>query len=124
MSIRYTIRADGDLLRVVASGRDHDLDEVMAYGAAVLDAVISAGCHRVLCDERAMEYAIGTVDTYELAKYTAEHARGVAKVAIVCRRGQEEDAEFWEDVAVNRGLQVKVFQRIEDAERWLGIGEG
>ncbi len=121
MSIRYSMQVDGELLRVVASGKDDDLEDVNNYGAAVFAAVQSSGCRRVLCDERELQYSIETVDIYESAEFMAQQARGVAQVAIVTPAGHEEDAEFWETVAVNRGLKVRMFRRMEDAERWLGL---
>jgi hypothetical protein len=121
MSIRYSIHTDGDLLRVVASGKDDDLNDVNTYGSAVVAAAQSTGCRRVLCDERDLQYSIGTIDIYESAEFMAQQARWVMQVAIVAPAGYEDDADFWETVAVNRGLRVRMFRRIEDAERWLGI---
>jgi hypothetical protein len=121
MAIRYCIHTDGDLLRVVASGKDDSLEDVNNYGSAVVAAALSSGCRRILCDERELQYSIDTVDIYESAEFMAQQARGVVRAAIVTPAGHEDDAEFWETVAVNRGLKVRMFRRLEDAERWLGL---
>ena len=33
------------------------------------------------------------------------------------------DAEFWETVTRNRGVQVRVFYNIDDARAWLGLNQ-
>ncbi len=86
---------------------------------AIIRAAISSGCTRILCDETELEYALGTIDTFESAKFISEHAPRIAKVAIVCMAEKFCDASFWETLAVNRGLSVKVFQDLHKAEEWM-----
>jgi hypothetical protein len=43
----------------------------------------------------------------------------VARIAIVCKPKHIEAGDFWETVAVNRGLQVHLFTDIDDAHSWL-----
>lgn len=119
MAIYYQLNAKDQLLFCKTSGYDENLEDTLAYGAAVMQACLDAGCTHVLCDERGLEYRLDTIDTYELAKYYAEHVPLVVKAAIVCNPAHIEDAEFWENVAINRGLSVRVFKNIEDAEAWL-----
>jgi hypothetical protein len=113
------MRVEGGTLFVVATGRDDSLDEVKAYGAAVLDAAAAHACTRVLCDERGLEYALGTLDTYEYAKYIAERSPLVGKAAVACGYGSESEGAFWEDVAANRGVRVRVFNDVGAARAWL-----
>ena len=119
MPIDYTLRAEGDTLLVVASGRDDSLAEVEAYGMAIIAAAVEHNCRRVLCDERGLVYALGTFDTYEAARHIAEHAPGVGRVAIVCRPQDNVAAAFWETVAVNRGLRARCFTDRDQAAVWL-----
>lgn len=123
MAINYTIEADDGLLRVVAAGKDDNLRQVKDYGFAVLSAALSSRCTKVLCDERELIYSLGTFDSFESAKYISELAPDIAKVAIVCRPENIEDADFWETVAVNRGLHVRVFKTLAEAESWLKKAE-
>lgn len=119
MAIDYSFHVDGNLLRVKASGRDESLEEVMAYGLAIIETAKESGCTRVLCDELELDYALGTFDTFEAAKFIAEQVPGVARVAIVCKQEQADDAEFWETVATNRGMSVRMFHDLEEAEAWI-----
>lgn len=123
MAIRYAIEQEGDLLRVVASGRDDGLEDAIAYARAVLEAGAAGGARRALCDERDLTYTLAAAETYQLGKFVAEHAGSVVRVALVYRVEQTGDAEFWELVTANRGLRVRTFHRIADAEHWLAGGD-
>jgi hypothetical protein len=120
MAIQYTFECSGTILRVKATGKDDNLEQVENYGLAVWEALNACGCTKVLCDETELEYSLDTFDSFESAKFIAEHAQKVLKAAIVCKASNVEDADFWETVAVNRGFQVKMFKTIEEAEEWLG----
>jgi hypothetical protein len=119
MAIAYSFEVENDLLKATASGKDETLEEVMDYGMAIIHAAIVNKCQKVLCDETGLEYSLGTFESFESAKFISENAPDVAKVAIVCNPRFIGDAAFWETVAVNRGLQVKFFKNLRDAEEWL-----
>jgi hypothetical protein len=119
MAIQYTIECSGNLLRVKASGRDDNLEQVENYGKAVIEAAISYGVSKILCDESQLEYSLDTFDTFESAKFISELAPKISKTAIVCKASNLKDADFWETVAVNRGLSVKICRTIAEAEDWL-----
>ena len=119
MAIRYEIKTENGLLRVKVTGKDDNLEQVLDYGMAIIEAALSNRCSKVLCDETELVYALGTFDTFQAARFISEHAPDVAKVAVVCSPENIIDADFWETVAVNRGLFVKVFKNMADAENWL-----
>jgi len=73
----------------------------------------------VFCDETALEYRLGTFDTYQAAEFIAENVPALAKVALVCNAKFMSDASFFEDVVVNRGLTLRFFTDPEVAMRWL-----
>jgi hypothetical protein len=119
MSIQYSLKPEGDLLTVKTRGFDENLQEVEQYGLAVLEACKEGSYSRVLCDETELEYRLGTLDTYQSAVFLANHAPRLIKAAIVCNEKFVKDAQFWETVAVNRGLTVRVFKGIGSAREWL-----
>ncbi len=122
MAIHYTLKTEGDLLLVEAAGFDESLEEVQAYGQAIIQACLAADCSRVLCNETDLEYRLDTFDIFQSAEGIAAQIRKAVKVAIVCHAKFKADAQFWETVAVNRGMLVHFFQDMEAARRWLGIG--
>ena len=119
MAIKYTIIKKDRYLLITASGKDDNLEEVESYGMAVIQAAIENRVTHILCDERQLEYALGTFDIFESARFIAEHVPSLAKTAIVSGSNESQDVAFWETVAVNRGLHVKMFKDFDSAETWL-----
>lgn len=119
MAIEVSFEKENDLLRVTTSGIDESIEEVKEYAMKIIDAATSFACTRILCDERYLRYKLSVTETFDYAKFVSETAPRIGKVAIVCQSAGINDAEFWENVTVNRGLMVKAFINIEDAEIWL-----
>jgi hypothetical protein len=102
-----------------AQGFDEDLEDVMQYGVAIINMCKAGKFTRILCNELDLEYRLGVFDTYKSAQFMAENIPYVGHAAIVCSAKFMADAAFWETVAVNRGLSVRVFKDMETARRWL-----
>jgi hypothetical protein len=119
MAIEYSIAVEGDTLLVDAWGFDESLAQVQEYGMALIAACVGYGVTRLLCNELRLDYRLGVADTYRAAEFIAAEAPTVAWVAIVCNPTQVADARFFEDVAVNRGLTVRVFTELDAAAAWL-----
>lgn len=119
MAIKYILKPEGNLLTVKTSGFDESLQEVEQYGLAIIEACNDGNFSRVLCDETDLEYRLGTFDTFQSAAFLADQAPRIGKAAIVCNEAFFRDAHFWETVAVNRGLSVRVFKNADDARHWL-----
>lgn len=119
MAIHYKMELEGDLLNVETSGFDESLEEVQQYGMDIIDACRRGNHTHVLCDERNLEYRLSTFDTYQSAEFMAAQIPRLAKAAVVCNEKFINDAKFWETVAVNRGLVVRVFKDIDSARLWL-----
>ena len=111
MAIDYEIISHEQYLFVKASGFDESLEEVMAYNRAVLEACLNDEHQKILSDERGLEYRLSTVDTYKLASAAAEVVPRPLQIAIVTEERNERDADFYQTVAVNRGVRVKFFCR-------------
>lgn len=119
MGIHYSAKVDGDVLVVTATGFDESADEVRQYGLWVIGEGKRTGVARILCDERELEYRLSTLDTYATAAFIAAEAPRLARVAIVCSPRSMDDARFFENVAVNRGLTVRAFEDIAEARAWV-----
>lgn len=119
MAIQVEHRIDDGVLRVTATGFDESLQQVEDYGQTVIAVAAAHDCTRIICDETGLKYTLSTINTYELAKFLSVAMPKVARVAIICSPQQAKDADFWETVAVNRGLQVRVFKDEASAEAWI-----
>lgn len=108
-----------DILVVKTKGYDESLAEVRNYNEVVKAEAERQKCNKVLCDERELEYRLSIPETYELANYLSEAIKNFKRIAIVTNKGNQETAEFWETVAINRGVIAKVFYNFIEAKRWL-----
>ncbi len=124
MAIQHQAVVENGILVIRAQGFDESLEEVQAYGLAVVEACRRERVLRVLCDERDLDYRLGTLDTFQAAAFISDLAPKVGRAAIVPNAEGLDDAAFWEDVAVNRGLTVRVFRDPEPALAWLSEGSG
>ena len=70
-------------------------------------------------DERELEYRLDTMDTFQLAENAARVVPQLMRIAIFTNPSTMDDAFFFETVAVNRGLSVKVFPSLKEARGWL-----
>jgi hypothetical protein len=80
------------------------------------------GIARVLIDLRPMSGGLDTLETYEVAGHELPKQRNVRRFlrsAILDHPENIERIRFFETVAVNRGLNVRVFADEENAVEWL-----
>lgn len=119
MAIHYDLTVQGDTLHVRVWGFDESLEDVQSYGLAIIEACRGQGVTRVLCDERQLEYRLNNFEHYEAAEFIATQAPAVARAAIVCNPRCLPAVGLYEDVAVNRGLMLRMFTDIDEAWAWI-----
>jgi hypothetical protein len=86
-----------------------------------VEQAIMAGPHRlVLLDVRGQDAVATGFNTYEQASYAAARLSQLKpKIAYLSKEEDFEDARYWETVAVNRGLWLRLFHEETDARQWL-----
>jgi len=63
-----------------------------------------------------------TLEVVKVTEFVANNFRKAFKIAHVDKHASDLDLNnFGETVARNRGLRVRVFQNVEEAEAWLAI---
>ena len=117
MSYSLTIMQKPGYLHAIVTG-PNTLENVMAYLHAIESEGISRGCPRVLIEERLDGPRLGTLDVFDLASQGSATPFFEA-IAYVDVNAQGDLMKFAENIAVNRGMPVKVFGSVADAERWL-----
>jgi hypothetical protein len=122
MPIEYEIEARDNVLWVRAWGVDDDLEASKQYGMAIAEALVAHRCVGVLCDESALVYELQTFELFELATFLTKVAPKMARAAVVVAPAYQSDAQFCENVSVNRGLFIKMFTDLEEATNWLMLG--
>ena len=119
MSIDYSFQVEDDILLVKTTGSDENLEEVQKYGLAIVKKSLENDITRVLVDETELEYKLSTIDTYALAEFLSIQLPRLGKAALVCEEKFLKDAQFFETVVSNRGLQIRAFTSFGKARDWL-----
>jgi hypothetical protein len=98
-------------------------DDIPAATLEAMDATAANKLDRVFVDLTGVTNTLSTLDLFSAHAALPQHA-GLPRPrgAILVRKDQHTDGRFIEDVMVNRGLPVKVFDDREAALRWLVKG--
>lgn len=126
MILDYKIESEPGYLRLICVGRYES-----SVNAELTDQVIRA-CEkylpsRMLVDTLQVEGKLSTMDRYDLAtlsakKYLDEKLAGKipsCRFAFVGNNPLVDPKRFGETVAVNRGMNLRVFTEIKEAIVWL-----
>jgi len=87
----------------------------------VFQSTQSQSLSRILVDIRNMAGPIPTMARFEMARFLATEQKAVLRVAVLKLPEQVPDDKFFENVAGNRGIPVKVTTDLEKALDWLYI---
>ena len=119
VTYRLTFADKPGYLHAVATGRN-SRENVQGYLREVMRECLARGCGRVLIEERLDGPRLGSSDVFDIAAEGAMRgATTLAAIAYVDVNAQGSLMKFAEDVAVNRGVRVRVFGTVAEAERWL-----
>ena len=86
---------------------------------AMVNACIKANCTKALFDCRPMTGDLSTMDRFDIAEYGSSAIERAIKIAMLGRDDQLLPDKFFENVAVNRGLALRLFYDIDEAISWL-----
>jgi hypothetical protein len=128
MSIQLEIRPEPGLLSVDATGT-FSLDEAKQAFLEMLEAVALHKTRKVLLDGRQLLGKPEVLERFLYGEFAAKavrdfEVRGVSRstqFAYVLKKPVLDPKRFGENVAVNRGMIIKVFDNPEDALQWLEI---
>ena len=94
-----------------------------ATGKQCIDAMVEASSQlkhsRALLDCREMTGEIQIIESFMVAQYGVKMIGVLSKTALVGREDQMFPDNFVENVAVNRGVNLKLFTDVEEAIDWL-----
>ena len=128
MSMTLNISAKSGYLHVDAKGR-FSLEEAKRTFVEMLEAVARNKAGKVLFDGRGLEGNPKFMERFFYGQFAAETViqfagRGVSPstaFAYVLDVPMRDPARFGETVARNRGMNVTIFDHLNDALGWLGM---
>ena len=121
MSYELTMTKEGELLHVSAVGT-RTFGTVISIIKDILEACTQQGTPKVLVDVRALEGRLNIADAFNIPSSEFPKIRDqsiLRKGAIVDLKEFEQGYKFFENVAVNRGFNVRIFSDIDEAIAWL-----
>jgi len=132
-NLAVTLEVDPErrFLCVVYSGT-FSLAEAETTFHEILAAVVEHNLRKVLIDGRQVVGDPAPLERFFYGKYVADAVAKtinrtkveVPRFAYVLQEPVLDPNRFGETVAVNRGMRVKVFSDVKQAEWWLGIAAG
>lgn len=126
MELTFTFDADKDLLRAALDG-SYSLSDAETRFLDILDAAALHQAKKVLIDCRAITGVPTTMERFYYSEFIADKTadifrRGLTpplKFAYILVPPVVDPQKFGEAVAKNRGMKVKVFENLGEAEHWL-----
>ena len=125
MSYELSLKHESDYLYAQATGIS-TIENITAMSKEYFAVCDEHGYKKVLLDVRGMTGGsdIGTLGAYNLIK---KDIRALAipsplKVAAIDSEENRKDSRFVEDMAVNEGLNLRIFTDVDRAMAWLGVG--
>lgn len=121
------IAAAGSFLRVQMSGT-FALAEAKDIVIRFMQAMVDFGLQGVVVECLEISGDPTTLERYQFATFFAEEIKkGIvpraSKFAFVGEAPPLDPEHFGETVALNRGVNLRVFDNVADAQRWIGAEE-
>ena len=85
----------------------------------MVEASVKHGRPKVLLDCRRMTGVMQVLDRFEVAEYGAATCYQLHQVALLGNKDMVLPDKFVENVAVNRGMNLKIFTDFDEAVLWL-----
>lgn len=119
MTYQLTITEKPSYLHAVVTGKN-TLENVAGYLKDLLRECEARQCFNVLIEEKLEGRRLETWDVYQIASDNSTLARGFFRtVAYVDVNAGGELMKFAETVANNRGVPMRLFASVAEAEAWL-----
>jgi hypothetical protein len=120
---KLTIRQMPAYLHAIVTGLNTQ-ENVAGYLEEIRRACAERGCRRLLIEERLEGPRLPATDVFQIASGASDGAKRLFEaIAYVDVNAQGGLMKFAESVAVNRGVPVRVFSTLGEAEQWL-LGQG
>ena len=119
MPYKLTLTQKPAYLHAIVTG-SNDREDVARYLEEIQRECTIRGCSRVLIEERLEGPRLSTMDVFTVASEGSSRTQGCFEaIAYVDVNAEGDLMKFAETVAANRGMPVKVFSSVKDAEKWL-----
>ncbi len=121
MNGELDIREEEGFLRAVLPDYK-DSSGYMSHADAILARCEKIAQNRILVDATALTALIPVLQLYEIGTYMAKQIEGrYIRAAVIANPEQIYPDRFFETVARNRGMDLRVFTSSVEAQAWLTL---
>lgn len=121
METELTIEQKNGYLHARVTGRNTP-ETILQYLKEVHAACIKQQCRRILIEERLEGPRLSITHLFDVVTKAVENAASTIHCVAFVDTHPEQDLkrlQFGETVAVNRGVNVRLFSNVAEAEAWL-----
>jgi len=119
MAYKLTLQQKPACLHATVTG-ENSRENVARYLQELRRECVARACSRVLVEERLEGARLGTSDVFAIVMDESSRAVGVFQaIAYVDVNAGGDMMKFAENVALNRGVPVRLFGTVAEAEKWL-----
>jgi hypothetical protein len=121
MPYSFAVTRKSNYLHITVRG-ENTRQNVSRYLQEIVQACIQYGCSRVLVEEDLAGPSLAISDVFFIASEGSRNASPTVNCIAYVDVNPEHDPftlEFAENVAVNRGVNMKRFATVGDAEDWI-----
>ena len=118
MTYQIKIEKRPNFLHATVTGTNSK-QAVIDYWNEIKIACDAHDCFRVLADEKLDGPRFDVMEVFSLISEGSMKMLGQYEAIAYIDRSMGEMANFAETVAVNRGIPIRVFNNVDDAEEWL-----
>jgi hypothetical protein len=118
MSFKLSVTDRGGYLFFTITG-ENSRETVAAYMGEVIAACEKYDCFRILIHEDLSGPRLEAMDVFNLTSEGAMRVLGRFEAVAYVDEEMGAMADFAESVAVNRGMPIRFFSNLVDAERWI-----
>jgi hypothetical protein len=119
MPYKLTLHEKTGYLHAIVTG-ENTRENVAGYLADLRRECLARGSRRVLVEERLQGARLGKSDVFAIVMEEASRAAGVFDaIAYVDVNAGGDMMKFAESVALGRGIPVRLFGTVAQAEKWL-----
>jgi hypothetical protein len=119
MSYKLTLDQRPTYLHAVVTGKNSK-SSVTGYLEELRAECVARNCFRVLIEEWLEGPRLEAMDVFEIAADGSSRISGMFRaIAYVDVNASGDMMKFAETVAINRGIPIRLFSSVADAEIWL-----
>lgn len=119
MSCKLTVTKNPTYLHIIVTGLLNEKN-VLQYIEEIHRECTAHNCFRILLEERLNGPRLDVTKVFKLISEESSKSMGVfIAIAYVDINAVGDSMTFIENASVNRGLPMKVFSTVTDAEKWL-----